>query len=121
MNLPKNDSRMLSPNTLGPMPQQGAQRNCLAGWGILRLSALAIALLLTGCASAKQVPEEPAVRIAKEAVLKELGWKKVRAESYPAPDGGYSVTVWLLPEAPGRFFVVDVSADGRVTAMHPGS
>ena len=88
---------------------------------VFSLGALVIACLALSCASPKQMAEGSAVKIAKEAVLKELGWKKVLAESYPAPDGGCSVTVWLVPEAPGRFFVVDVSADGRVTAMHPGN
>jgi len=87
----------------------------------LLLSVVGLVLALVGCASRPPCREEPAVTIAKQVALRELGWKKVRAECARAENGGWQVTLWMLPERPGGFFDFDVSADGRVTAMHPGN
>jgi hypothetical protein len=97
------------------------ERRRFAAGSIRASSAVVVFGLRAGCASPKQPPVLPAVQIAKQALLQEYGGKKVRAECDRAADGGWSVTTWRLPETPGGFFVVAVSADGRVTVAHPAS
>ena len=76
------------------------------------LPCCAIFLVQLGCTTVSDSREKvpPEVRLAKDVVLREYGWRKAMVlGAHKLEDGTWKMTVVRLPTRPGSFAMVTVS------------
>ena len=86
------------------------------------LPCCAILFVQLGCHtnSNSRSKEPPEVRLAKDVVLREYGWRKAKVlGAHELEDGTWKMTVVRIPTRPGSFAMVTVS-NMHVIRIDPG-